>query len=585
MSRLCARRREKQRPERLLTASNKHPASADFCYLRCVGALALAALLVFLPHQSLADNNPAAGGGPGPANSRSLEAYAAEVRDKLIPQKKDQMRDVESKVKEVIEESQSQNSRWENWRGAESSQVIQTMMDDIEEITGESFSQCQYSDRRHSFEQIITPPYTTNSVYGCGTWYRTAAISSGIAIRCFPVGSPPFCPGQCSCACTMFDIVDYYFPTFKLDSSEQMYQSKYLDTRIVDGSIAPLNDQTIQSSAQLNKADMQTLRQTVVANMAGRNMPVRIGGTVPVDQTFLDAREDLKGNSELKDVLSTSPSQTNIYTRNIFELLNLASKNFWWLPHEPQYHWFGTDLPDGFPFSKHLSLSSILENKFTKLQGPGGAGSCVGHNIKTNKSPTGLGLFEPRDDNDLCLTKIGERFPLIESGRVSITDRTYRGIAKDLDLFYALVDGKGPSAGGGGGGMLRPTEAHTYKEKIDKLLVLRNEALKEEQSGCLSLPKIVNYNVEYRRANLKEIKKGGNNTHEVFTAFRGAWGLKGVPSGYFEQCGGNCKNLGFGCCGPCGCCPSGIIPMPGPGSNEGTADDLPWPSSNCFRTK
>jgi hypothetical protein len=365
--------------------------------------------------------------------------------------------------------------------------------------------------------------------------------------------------------------VDYYFPTAKLDSSEQMYQSKYLDKSLVEGSFIPMNEQALKRTSSLSKTDILAWRAITVGNLAQRGIVVsgRSYGAIQDDQSFLSARATVERNSEQRDVLSSSPDQTNIYTRNIFEVLNLASSALWWLPHRPKFHFFGTDLPIGYLYSKHLSLSSILENKYAKFFQPGRAGACIAHNVESGKSPTGFGDFESKDSDELCLTKVGERFPLTESGRQNITDRTYRGLAKDLDLFAALLRPEGDEFTTGG-------SVHSYKETVDKLLVLRNDALKNEQPKCAALPKIVNYNISYDRANIKELKKGGNNTHEVFTAFRGAWGLKGVPSSFFGECGAECSGVKL-------CpCPNGIRKHASPKNGE-DADSLSWPSSNCFR--
>jgi len=550
-----------------------------------VGALAV---IAFNSSTSVAE-------GPGIANGKTVEQYSEDIKDKFIPQKLSQAAEVKPTVEALAEQATNPNSRWDYFRGAGSEVVEQSRRQDIEELTGDSFSKCQPQNYQHSYTQIMTQPMRQQLPGAmCGTWFKFPGPSSGLAFRCIPqywcqvcgpFGGP--CCACCHCVCQWHDIVDYYFPTSKLDSSEQMYQSRYLDTSLV-ATMAEENEQKLENAKHLFKDDLKLLQAITLGALAQRGITgVRasaIGdGTREQIEDFFQAREQVKGNAEQKDIISASPDQTNIYTRNLFEQLNLASQSFWWIPHNSRYHFFGSDLPGGILFAKHLSLSKIMFSKYSNFISSGGGGACVGHNIKSGKSPKGLGDFNETTNDQLCLTKIGERFSPVDGGRLNITDRTYRGLAKDLDLFYALANSPAAAAQLGlFGGVLKP---HTYQEKVDKLLVLRNEKLKEEQPICASLPNIVKHNVEYDRANVKDVKSGGASTHEMFTAFRGAWGLKGVEDSYFYTTpgcpGGSCTSTVA--CPVCSTpCINGIVRF-APPNNGSTADSLAWPNRGCFR--
>lgn len=557
-----------------LGLSGRGPRSICRTLLYCLSPLAV---LILSPTFAVAQ------GGPGPANQRSIEEYSEAIKNTYITPKAQQIEQRKAEVEQLINQvAAAPQSRWDNWQGATSGEVQDTINKDIEDITGASFSKCQPNNMRHSYPQMLTPPYKVHQNLGglCITYHKYVGVSSGIAWHCQTnwacVPAWPISCHCCTCRCNVYDVVDYYYPTYKLDSSEQILQTKYLDKNLAAGMLEA-NHSAIQGSAALARQDMQAMRGMVLGNMASRGITGLQMGASPQQadiQAFFNSRNDVKSNAEQSDILLTSPDQTNIYTRNLFEILNLMSESFWWLPHHSKIHWFGTDMPGGFEFSKHLSMGAILGNKYQRMF-QDGAGACVGHDIATGKSPTGMGPYQSQTNDALCLTKIGERFPLVESGRMNITDRTYRGIAKDLDLFFILLQT---------GSSLVP-EGHSYKEAVDKLLVLRNDALKQEQPNCAALPKIVKNNVEYERSNIKELKKGGNNTHEMFTAFRGAWGLKGKQSSFFERCGGDCKSWGF-CPAPCPphVCPNGILRF-SPADNGGNADTLPWPNHNCFRTE
>jgi hypothetical protein len=516
--------------------------------------------LLILTTVTVVDSVFAEGGAIDPANGRTIEEYSREIKERLIPKRMQEAEQREEEVKQLFERSQDSASRWENFNGADSTIVAQTIIKDTEEITGSSFLQCQSSNYRHSYPQILSPP--TKTGWPCTIKYMYPGIPSGIAWRYDSCGFPCFCCGR------IFDVVDYYYPTAKLDSSEQMYQSLYLDKSLVEGFIKPENEMILQDLHNSVVGDLLLQQSIARTNLAARGIiaegPARIASD-DIGREYMLAREALKGGP-LDAVLHTSPDQTNIYTRNLSEPVNLATSSYWWIPHLAKSHEFGSDMPIGLIYSKSLTFSGLLDKlmpKYTQFIQPGGAGACVGHNIDTNKSPRDIGFSTPRRNDDLCLTRMGERFPLVESGRLNITDRTYRGLAKDLDLFYALVQG----------GQI--SDATSYIEKVDKLLVLRNEALKEEAVGCAPLPNIVDYNISYDKSNIKESMKGGNNTHEVFTAFRGAWGLKGVDHSYF-LCGGDCPSAGM-------CpCPRGIILFASPSNPHGAE---PLPRCPAFRIK
>lgn len=395
------------------------------------------------------------------------------------------------------------DNRW----GADGAVVAKTFASDIETVATE-FQQCQ--PLGHSFEQVMSEPQT--QIGACYSKVVFPGVPSGLCALCIP--SYP-----CGCYWILADLVDYYFPTFKLDASEQPYQSLYYEESIVKGSFAPENDRVMKESG----SDLALQNLSMVNSTANLTMK-SLGIKLPASGAPSSLTEGI--NTDLSDVpaslKTTVPDSQRVYTRNIGEPLNIQTESMWWIPHLPSIHYFGSDLPPFLPLvSRSLGIGAIstlaspsLGQKLFQFLGARGPFSCVDANKRSGKTAIDLDtpVTQQFVNKDLCLKNVGERFPLSDTRRVSITDRTWRGYAKDLDLFQAIVP---------------PVARHTYDEGKDRFLVLRNEKLKNESPGCKPLGEMTRENIDYNKANEKDIKSGGENTVEVFTGFRGCWGYKG----------------------------------------------------------
>ncbi len=411
---------------------------------------------------------------------------------------------------EAADKSLFYDLRW----GAESAAVAKTYASDIETVATD-FQQCQ--PMGHQFEQVMSEPQITSGA--CYTKVNFPGVTSGLCMKCIP-------SFWCGCYWIMGDLVDYHFPTYKIDASEQPYQSLYLDEALVRGFFAPFNDATMAATGKaiavknlemVNAAAKLTLAEKGIVL---QDAPALSSLSSGIDATLSDVPQQLK---------TTVPGDSRVYTRNVGEPLNLQTTSMWWIPHIPVPHYFGSDLP---PFlslaSRSLGLGSLstlasptLAQKLFKFLAPRGMFSCVDQNKRQGKTAIDLDVPSSGANNkDLCLKNVGERFPLTDARRVSITDRTWRGIAKDLDLFQAVI-----SEG----------SRHSYIEEKDRMLVLRNEKLKRESPGCKPLEEMTRINIDYDTANIKDLKTGGENTVEMFTGFRGCWGFKGKDEGFWTM--------------------------------------------------
>ncbi len=401
---------------------------------------------------------------------------------------------------------------YDNRLGADPAVVARTYASDIETVATD-FQQCQ--PQGHVFEQVMSEPEINSGA--CYTKVVFPGVASGLCAKCIP-------SWPCGCYWILADLVDYHFPTYKLDASEQPYQSLYLEEGLVSGYFAPTNDSLMASSGKET-----ALRNLAMVETTARSTLLSSGITLPASGSSENLMQGI--DLELGDVPSslktTVPDSQRVYTRNIGEPLNIQTESMWWIPHIPSLHYFGSDLPPYLLLaSRSLGLGSLstmasptLAQKLFKFLSPRGPFACVDANKRSGK--TAADLDTPNAafvGDDLCLKNVGERFPLSDTRRVSITDRTWRGIAKDLDLFQAVVS---------------PGERHTYDEQKDRMLVLRNAKLKRESPGCKPLNDMTRENINYDTANSKDLKSGGENTVEVFTGFRGCWGFKGQDEAFW----------------------------------------------------
>jgi|GEM_PF-4716069 len=423
---------------------------------------------------------------------------------------------------------------YDNRFGASAEVVAQTFSEDAETVTTE-FQGCQ--DLEHTYAELAIEPKI--EVDACSAHVIYPGTLSGVCAKCLP-SSNPYCGG---CFWVYGDLVDYHFPTLKIDTSEQPYQSQYLEETEVKSKYAPENKRLMRELGTITALDnIKAVNKAAYETMKANEVEVAVPN-ISTDQLSEQFKEELQLN-ELADNLRTSvPDSSRIYSRFVPDPLNKATSGMWWVPHVAKSGAiFGTDLPpwlllasrsggSGMADISNLASPALMA-KFAKFASrPGGMFSCVENNKARGKTASDLkltlskgineGMIYPgvgNPNDDLCLRNIGERFPLTDTGRVNITDRTWSGIAKGLSLYQIEVG---------------ESDRQTFEEAKDKLLVLRNEKLKQESPTCEVLDKMTRVNIDYQTANVKQAKSGGENTVEVFTQFRGCWGFKGRDESYW----------------------------------------------------
>lgn len=427
---------------------------------------------------------------------------------------------------------------WEFHRGAS----ISRQREEFRKSSAEAvayFQACQERSNQHSWFQISMPPV----VVGTGCWnvfkYMPMpplgmGLPSGLCIRCS-------LSWFCGCNCFVTDLVEYHYPAYLWDASEQMWQTPRYDNKSVKEYAKAIRD---IDKSMVVKQTRDALR--VLGKKAGEPIGNEITGDI--QEAWSEVSRWRSANPSLS---FSAPSGTTGYGRTFIEPLNHASLyQQLGVPHMPKDFIFGMDLPisfggfglggsGGYMYSRFFYLSSIFSRQWQLLMSRGGERLCVRNNMSTGKSPYRVdGVSSPlRDTNKMCTNDVGEKFSVRATRRPHITDGTFQAIDKGLTIFEKAV-------------MYIPyvpwVGRHTYKPAIDRWVVLGQKKKGDDDQNyfaaespkCVPWDTLTRPNLTYNRANEVRIGKGGYNSMEVYPVFKGCWGFKGVPERWWKR--GSC---------------------------------------------
>jgi len=346
----------------------------------------------------------------------------------------------------------------------------------------------------------------------------------------------------------MADLVEYAYPSYKIDVSEQMFQSNYFPREVIAQNIKTLReiDSALTGSVGQNIELVQHK-----ANQANTGSFYKSGDTLKSDDLNVTwaAEEARLAIEEYRDYkpehMYTAPNATKVYSRNLAEGWNSFTIWLQNIPHLARTHYFGTDMPSGYAYSKFLLLSQNFRSIWGTFMSPLGERTCIRNNMSTGKSsPSQLGDFTtaqaegrpgsawiPRsirnplfndEQNGMCLKNVGEVFPVTDSRRPEITDGTFAGVDKGMQIFQKVAF----------------FNKHSYVRKADRFHVVRSPELKSESPKCEALDDMTKVNTAYFESNVKKARSGGENTFEVFPLFKGCWNFKGVGDSFWKT--GSC---------------------------------------------
>lgn len=378
--------------------------------------------------------------------------------------------------------------------------------------------------------------------------------------------------------------IEYFYPAYKIDTSEELFQSLYLSKQQVSQAIAK-NEATDEKlmGPVFDPIDLVQKKVSDAAKLLPKDKTVNYGKPKQYNRkdaqalamVTYDALQKARTGA-LKDMAYQGAHSARVYGRTLFEGLNdlsvggggglFSSKGALariglgkGLPHQSKKHFYAMDLPMGYASVRSLLLTGKLINSdevrdvkkaWRAFLGPTGEFNCARNDIFSGKTRTGVqdvgvgkggalgGLLRRgrKDNNDQCLSDIGEAIPVNDARRLHITDASYQGAERTLVLLHALMSTDDEHK-----------KHHSYLKNVDKWNVVRPNSFRSESSAkitkgpyegdepttCAPMEDMTRVNTTYTKANMKEPGSGGESTFEIFPAFKGCWGYRGRERDWF----------------------------------------------------
>ncbi len=458
---------------------------------------------------------------------------ATEMIDKMSPEVEVR----EGEVLNNVEQWGTGRQHWEKYRGATSGEVSQAHSTDTQKAI-KNFISCQDKDNQHNLYQIWSPANVqTGNCYEYHAYsYFGGGHMTGLCLRIISI--PPWCWLYFIWA----DLVEYYYPAYKLDVSEQMFQSRYVSTGEVSGALSSL-----ESVLKDVPASVASTLDLVAQKSSGSLMPGGLGSSDGADGITKVADNAYKAISQYRsahpDAGFSAPHLFKQYSRNTFEILNTMTgppfgmAMFRQIPHLPHTHYFYTDMPLGYRYAKLLNYSKTFAQKYGLMfLVPTGERACIRDNIASGKTTRGsIGDFEmfSMRSEKLCVKNVGEIYAFTDNRRPHITDASFQGAQKNIDMYQgddSLLAMLLRRISKGIWGMGTP---HTYVRKVDKWNVIYNPIFEQENNKkCDPVDSMARVHTSYDKSNIKETRKGGENSFEIYPMFKGCWDFKGDDRGW-----------------------------------------------------
>ena len=418
--------------------------------------------------------------------------------------------------------------RWKYFRGA--TEAEQRKEEGTDSVTAAAtFFSCQDLIRPHSFGQIAAKPIKIRET--CGEYDIYPGVQSGVCIHC-DLG-PPWCDYV---YCHTASLIEYYFPAYKLDQSEQVLATPYITKEVGEGyadvlrKIEKVLPEQISESVRLAATKAQQAVNVKDRDIASKMKAPDAGKLKElIRKNFEDINSFRDKNPKL---MFLNAQGTKAYSRNITENLNSMSATgligyLEGTPHIPINHFFGTDFPQGYAFSKFLKYSTLFFFRWYQFLTPQGERRCILNNIASGKTRPlrGIANWGMYDLSGSCLNSIGEIYPLTADRRLELTDAAYQAAVRGMRIFTALY----PEG-------LR----HSYLESTDKWSIVRPKAFRAESVSCAPLEKLTmnRTNMTFNKANATEEKTSERSTFTIWPDFKGCWNYKGVGQSYWSPEGG-----------------------------------------------
>ena len=293
-------------------------------------------------------------------NERKTKPVIENRLTTVVPQK---LQEVRQKMDEwLIDDPANTEKRldrkelWDNFQGADLGTMAKKYMEDAVDLIA-NFHVVNILPL-HTFPQMLIPPIPMPWL--CGLHWQYLGFEAGTCYWIFPSANP-------LCGFVWWEtssLVEYHYPSYKIDVSEQMWQTFYFPYEIQKIIIQLLNELLAKWAPYAAVQTMYMTYQRVrsEARAFGINLPPP--PRIRPDVETIENLVKLMKESNREEVLGTAANATKEFGRTFFEPLNLLSLVFTHIPHVAKFHLWTADLPvgmwgmiGGYFYSKIIGLS------------------------------------------------------------------------------------------------------------------------------------------------------------------------------------------------------------------------------------
>ena len=447
------------------------------------------------------------------------------------------------------------------WRYGNMFAPFATELDFMVRLAPITFWSCNLAAHWHTFSHFWPVFHSGGYEHGlgyCGSyWKHYPTFPLNVGGTCIDFSLGWFC-----LKVKMFDMVEYSYPTLKVNASEQLWQSRYLPSlRVV---LPFVGMESVDRLA--NEQGHSFMSQAVFFwSAAAAGMPNRdVLGQNAMNATI---KYNKTQNTGIHGDYQQATSGSRTYARMFGEPQTHAWDNKW-IPHvmADGFQWHATDVFSGYFKAKWAPLFDSGNSARLALD----PGKCVRDNIARGKTgiwpinvnPTWVGRRNGGiRGGDLggynldCVPLVGETISLSHHRRPHRSDGFFQGTVKGLKAWAKAKSANVEESWSfnlfTGWSVDRHLERQTIKLDVDRLHILPDPILAADPpqinnkliddlephhhnilwGNCEKLGHLVDYNYKAERTNRRydedfSSPTASESTVEVFTRFRGCWGKK-----------------------------------------------------------
>lgn len=426
-----------------------------------------------------------------------LNANEVWMATEYAPKRYEQLQEVEDRLSQEVPQwfppGQTESSeRYDNYRGADIGTFVQTNAMDAISSMGIDYA---FANMMMPLSPIMAAPPRTifipknqTLLPGCELRSQINWFDWGTCITGVTLVLNPACSLDGGLFGLMFftsSLVEYRWPAYKIDTSEQQFASPYYLRPIIEMGIMPANELIMESlgpiSAEMTFNALQVRREIEeqIESAVLQATPAATAAPARLDQGFKDELKKIDRKYRHNSPSANGTSHT--YGRVISEFVNLmtvlpaplSSDNIWrFVPHVAKFAQVGGDLPvslygmngdarqpvptlmGGFLMSKFFFANALWRDRFLATILPFGQWRCVANNKFDKKTPFDILLgfgssstppdfnnpndrrrailslfpFERDDDMRTCIDQVGQQMAQRDNARPNSTDKTFKGI-------------------------------------------------------------------------------------------------------------------------------------------------------------